>query len=69
MQNRWGIYMIQSVLFPDRVYIGSSTTVKNRIRDHKIMLKNNLIDEDINVYMNKLIKLIKTCGLKITLFK
>lgn len=39
MQNRWGVYMIQSKSKPERVYVGSSINIKTRLSDHKGDLK------------------------------
>lgn len=36
-----GIYKIQSILKPDRIYIGSALDIKTRWRGHRFDLKNN----------------------------
>jgi len=36
-----GIYQIQSILYPNRIYIGSSSDAKRRKREHLILLRKN----------------------------
>ena len=49
-----GIYKIQSKLFPDRFYIGSSSNIKNRWRIHKSkLLKNEHHSIKLQRHLNK----------------
>jgi hypothetical protein len=42
-----GIYKIQSLIHPDRCYIGSAVNIKQRWRGHQFLLKNNKHDNPI----------------------
>jgi group I intron endonuclease len=48
--NKSGIYKLQSRLFPDRIYIGSSTNLQKRKESHR------QIHKDQNPYIRKHIK-------------